>query len=870
MADGSIIIDTHIDNAQAQKELSKLKKDISKLSTALAGKTTEQSAIAKEMQQADAAIEGTYQNIKKLEAELASMESVNLKDNTPAEYLIAQTRIPQIKAELEQQYASMEKQGQAADKVAARYEKITAEVNKISSELDEAKTKAGELAQQVEGAGKASKRASKATDGAASATARFKKRIIELTKSALIFSVLTKAITVMRDWLGRAAASSEEAASAFASFKGSLQGLAAPILSAVIPALVKIVQVITQIISLISRGVAALFGMTNKQALDSAKSLNAEQEALEGVGGAASDAEKQLASFDEINKLTEPSSGGGGGIDTNAPSFEEVELPPWMAAAAEKLADAFGRLRDAWSSLKENPAFQKIVDAVKELVIIAAETVIEGLATAINILSGALTFVDQVLSGDFLGAFDTFLGLLYDIIKLISSPVQNAAAWLFSLFGIDYDWETQWDEQIKPWFTVARWQQLFNNVKQGVINGWNAVKTWWENSALVKWWNNSVKPWFTKARWMQLWDDVRTFFVTGWENIKTWWQNSALVVWWKDNVAPWFTKARWGQLWDDVKLFFVTGWESIKTWWQNSALVVWWRDDVAPWFTSERWGQLWDDVKSFFVDGWTSISEWWQNSALVIWWKDNVAPYFTVERWSELWANVQTAFINGWVAIQTWWKQTTLVLWWQNDVAPWFTAAKWQSIWDGVKRGFIAGWESVKTWWNTAIASWWSTNVAVWFTAEKWSSAMGGITSAFSSAFTSAANAAIGVLNSMISWINQKLRFTIPSLTIMGETLWDSKYVVLASLPSIPYLAQGAVIPPNREFMAVLGDQKSGTNIETPLATMLQAFRQALNEGGYGGSRTIVLEVDKRELGRVTFDVYNAEAQRLGVSLGGV
>ena len=85
----------------------------------------------------------------------------------------------------------------------------------------------------------------------------------------------------------------------------------------------------------------------------------------------------------------------------------------------------------------------------------------------------------------------------------------------------------------------------------------------------------------------------------------------------------------------------------------------------------------------------------------------------------------------------------------------------------------------------------------------------------------------------------------------------------------IPAFAQGAVIPSNREFLAVLGDQKYGTNIEAPLETIVQAFRQVLGERGGGGSRTVVLQVDRHELGRVTFDVYNEEAQRVGVSLGG-
>ena len=89
---------------------------------------------------------------------------------------------------------------------------------------------------------------------------------------------------------------------------------------------------------------------------------------------------------------------------------------------------------------------------------------------------------------------------------------------------------------------------------------------------------------------------------------------------------------------------------------------------------------------------------------------------------------------------------------------------------------------------------------------------------------------------------------------------------------ALPRLAQGAVIPPNREFLAVLGDQKSGTNIETPLATMVQAFKQAMNEtGGMGGrSITVVMQVDKREFARAVYQANNDETQRVGVRLAGV
>jgi hypothetical protein len=48
--------------------------------------------------------------------------------------------------------------------------------------------------------------------------------------------------------------------------------------------------------------------------------------------------------------------------------------------------------------------------------------------------------------------------------------------------------------------------------------------------------------------------------------------------------------------------------------------------------------------------------------------------------------------------------------------------------------------------------------------------------------------------------------------------------------PQIPYLTQGAVLPANRPFMAVVGDQRHGTNIEAPLATIEQAVAGVMHD----------------------------------------
>ena len=70
----------------------------------------------------------------------------------------------------------------------------------------------------------------------------------------------------------------------------------------------------------------------------------------------------------------------------------------------------------------------------------------------------------------------------------------------------------------------------------------------------------------------------------------------------------------------------------------------------------------------------------------------------------------------------------------------------------------------------------------------------------------------------------------------------------------LPRLAQGAVIPPNREFLAVLGDQKRGTNIEAPLDTIKQAVAEVLSQSnagsGYNGRIEVPVIIDGREVAR--------------------
>ena len=147
------------------------------------------------------------------------------------------------------------------------------------------------------------------------------------------------------------------------------------------------------------------------------------------------------------------------------------------------------------------------------------------------------------------------------------------------------------------------------------------------------------------------------------------------------------------------------------------------------------------------------------------------------------------------------------------------------------------------------------------------------IVKGFANTVLSIVNAIIGVATKALNWIISKLNsisFDIPDWVpgVGGKTFG----INIPMIPDykIPALAQGAVIPPNREFLAVLGDQRSGTNIETPLATMVQAFKQALAESGYSGGSEAILMLDRDVLGRVVYQLNKAEGNRIGVSLTGV
>lgn len=121
-------------------------------------------------------------------------------------------------------------------------------------------------------------------------------------------------------------------------------------------------------------------------------------------------------------------------------------------------------------------------------------------------------------------------------------------------------------------------------------------------------------------------------------------------------------------------------------------------------------------------------------------------------------------------------------------------------------------------------------------------------------------------INTVINAANS-LSFDVPDwVPLIGGETWGFDIQTLKEL-KLPRLATGAVIPPNREFLAVLGDQSSGTNIEAPLSTIEQALENVLNRRGNSGEQTAVMECDKIQFGKLIYKLGKSETARHGVSL---
>lgn len=162
--------------------------------------------------------------------------------------------------------------------------------------------------------------------------------------------------------------------------------------------------------------------------------------------------------------------------------------------------------------------------------------------------------------------------------------------------------------------------------------------------------------------------------------------------------------------------------------------------------------------------------------------------------------------------------------------------------WTEIKAFGISAWEGIKTAWSN-VTAWFANNVMQPFkeSFKDFINGLIGYVEGFINFFVRGINKIIDAVNS--------LSFDIPDVLGGGTIGFDLPNV---SKISLPRLATGAVIPPNREFLAVLGDQKSGNNIEAPEGLI----RQIVREEAGGGSTTNYLLRDILDAIKEGGDIY--------------
>lgn len=181
--------------------------------------------------------------------------------------------------------------------------------------------------------------------------------------------------------------------------------------------------------------------------------------------------------------------------------------------------------------------------------------------------------------------------------------------------------------------------------------------------------------------------------------------------------------------------------------------------------------------------------------------------------------------------------------------------------WDKVKEVASKVWNGVKSVWSSA---------ASWFKSKVLNPLKNGFKlfgNGIISYYEGIANLAIKAVNKIIGAVN-KIKFNIPDwVPVIGGKKWGFNINPVKEV-KLPRLADGAVFKGNDPYMAIVNDQKHGVNVESPLATIVEAMETALRTSDYSGSSTTDVNISfggtLSALARVLNPYIEAETRRVG------
>lgn len=240
------------------------------------------------------------------------------------------------------------------------------------------------------------------------------------------------------------------------------------------------------------------------------------------------------------------------------------------------------------------------------------------------------------------------------------------------------------------------------------------------------------------------------------------------------------------------------------------------------------WAGIWENAKNNAIEKLTTL----RDNLNLLW----ISIRDTAKtKWNELKTNIVTTWDSIQTSMQTKWEA------FKNGMSGLLTSMKTNSqnilnqITTFLKGTFSKNWETA--WDGVAL---------------KLKSVCNGIVATIESAV----NLIIDAINWCINQIN-RIHVDVPEWVteLTGMTGFGFNIPNLSKV-AIPRLATGAVIPPNSEFLAMLGDQRSGNNIEAPESLIRQIVREEsgggdiiINAKGTMGQliRMLKLEIERED-----------------------
>jgi hypothetical protein len=400
-ADGSVIIKTRVDVNQAEKDLGKLKKEIAKTESEIESMGAKRAPLVQQLEKLGVLADDAARKLDEMKnAASGTYTSDQIKTQT------------ETAKQLGAQFDSVEREASS----------YTRKIENATKKLNEQKTEAGELEKRIRKVSRASLRMEEARTKAEKNMARFGSRMKSVIRSALVFTLITKALAEVRKWVAGLISTNDEARASVARLKGALLTMAQPLINVVIPTFTRVVDILTNAFIVIGRLFAAISGESYENAKDAADALNKEQEAIKGVGAAAKKAEGQLASFDEINKLASTTESNYIAPDFDGLSFSR--LPEWLQSLTLELEAKIERLKfkyDRSSIVQESDDFDGVFAGLLGLVIGGAfgglKGAVIGLALGCAASLTGITFEDLVLGAE--SAKTSFLEVMRGILLAV-------------------------------------------------------------------------------------------------------------------------------------------------------------------------------------------------------------------------------------------------------------------------------------------------------------------------------------------------------------------------------------------------------------------------------------------------------------------